>query len=142
MQRLALILVLCVCCCSCHKAPPRKATYPVTGTVLVDGKPADDLAIRCLSATGLLDEKDPTVSAAFTDKDGKFQIATYQKADGVPAGSYVLTFEWGQRNLISAQYGGPDKLNGKYLSAKTSTVTFEVKEGEPKDLGTIQLTTK
>ena len=142
MGRLAVMtLVVCVVCTSCDKGPPRKATFPVTGTVLVDGKPVDQLAIRCISVAGI-DTKDPTESATFTDKDGKFAIATYQAADGVPIGSYVLTFEWGQWNYISMQYGGPDKLKGKYADAKASTTKFEVQEGQPTDLGTIQLTTK
>lgn len=142
MGRLAVMtLVVCVVCTSCDKGPPRKATFPVTGTVLVDGKPVDQLAIRCISVAGI-DTKDPTESATFTDTEGKFQIATYQQGDGVPVGSYVLTFEWGQWNYISMQYGGPDKLKGKYADAETSTTKFEVQEGQPTDLGTIQLTTK
>jgi hypothetical protein len=141
MRRFALILVLCAMCCSCDKGPPRKATFPVTGTVRVDGKPVDQMAIRCISVSGM-DAQDPTESATFTDAEGNFQIATYQKGDGVPVGSYVLTFEWGQWNYISMQYGGPDKLNGKYADPKTSTIKFDVKEGQPTDLGTIELTTK
>jgi hypothetical protein len=136
MRRLALILIVCVACCSCDKPLSRKATFPVTGIVFVDGKPVDQLAIGCVNLAGI-DAKEPTESATFTDKDG-----TYQKGDGVPVGSYVLTFNWGQWNLMSMQYGGPDKLNGKYSDPKTSTIKFDVKEGQPTDLGTIQLTTK
>jgi hypothetical protein len=88
-----------------------------------------------------MNEENPTISSAFTDKQGKFSISTYEQADGVPVGSYVLTFEWGQWNMMSMQYGGPDKLNGKYSDPKTSEVRFEVKAGEPTDLGTIKLTT-
>jgi hypothetical protein len=140
MRRFALVLVLCVVCCSCEKEPPRKATYPVTGTVLVDRQPVDQIAIRCISVAGI-DQKDPTESATFTDAEGKFKISTYKSGDGVPVGSYVLTFQWGQWNLISRQYGG-DKFNGKYADTKTSTIKFDVKEGQPTDLGTIELTTK
>jgi hypothetical protein len=140
MRRLALILVLCLVCCSCKESVSRKATYPVTGTVLIDGKAVDQVAVRCISKTGL-DAADPTESSCFTDKDGKFTIATYEQGDGVPVGSYTLTFQWGERNLFSGTYSG-DKLNGKYSDAKTSKVSFEVKEGVPTDLGTIELSTK
>lgn len=140
MRRLALILALCVVCCSCQKSVNRKATFPVTGAVTVDGKPVEQIAIRCISETGL-DAKDPTESSCFTDSEGKFKISTYQNGDGVPVGRYVLTFQWGQRNLFSGGYGG-DQFNGKYVDPKTSTIKFEVKEGQPTDVGTIALTTK
>ncbi len=142
MRSLALmVLSLCVLSGGCEKGPPRKATFPVTGTVLVDGKPADQVAVRCVPVEGM-DQADPTESAAFTNAEGKFAIATYMKGDGVPVGSYVLTFEWGQWNYISMQHGGPDKLKGKYTNPKTSASTFEVREGQPTDLGTIELKTQ
>ena len=141
MRRLALILIVCAICGACSKVTNRKATYPVTGVLKVDGQPAEMAAVNCLAVQGL-DKADPTVSAAFTNPDGSFQISTYEKGDGVPTGDYVLTVEWGKMNLISMQYGGPDKLNGKYSNAKTSTIKFTVKEGVPTELGTIELTTK
>jgi hypothetical protein len=50
---------------------------------------------------------------------------------------------WGEINLLSAQYGGPDKLNGRYADKEKSDVHFTVKPGdEPLDLGRIELTTK
>ena len=141
MRRLTLMLILCAICGSCDKSDNRKATYPVTGVVRVDGQPVGQLAISCVSATGL-DKANPTVSAAFTDKEGAFKISTYEKGDGVPVGDYVLTVIWGQMNLLSMQYGGPDKLKGKYADPATSTIKFTVKEGVPTDLGTNELTTK
>ncbi len=140
MRRLALVIALCVICCSCKESVQRKATYPVTGIVLVDGQPVEQIAIRCISKTGM-DKADPTESSCFTDKEGKFKIATYQQDDGVPVGSYVLTFQWGERNLFSGQYSG-DKFNGKYSDPATSQFGFDVKEGVPTDLGTIELSTK
>ena len=106
----------------------------------MDGKPVEQMAVRCINVAGI-DTQDPTESSTFTDAEGKFEIATYQSGDGVPVGSYVLTFQWGERNLISFQYGG-DKFNGKYSDPKTSTIKFDVQEGQPTDLGTIELTTK
>jgi hypothetical protein len=140
MRRLALILALCVVCCSCQKSVSRKPTFPVTGAVTVDGKPMEQIAVRCISETGI-DTKDPTESFSFTDKTGKFKISTYQSGDGVPVGKYVLTFQAGKWNLFSHSYDG-DEFNGKYRDPKTSTVKFEVKEGQPTDVGTIPLTTK
>jgi len=127
---------------SCSRGPGnRKATYPVTGEVYVDGKPAGQLAVKCVDLRGI-DEKNPTSSATFTDDAGKFAISTYLSGDGVPEGEYALTFLWGQHNLITASYGGPDKLKSRYTDAKKSEVRFTVVKGKPTNLGRIDLTTK
>ncbi len=142
MKRLIVILSVALFCTSCsNDAIDRKDTFPVTGRVLIDGDPVKDVAVRCLGEAGI-DKKSPTVSSAFTDAEGKFEISTYESGDGVPVGKYVLTFEWGKLNLMSMQYGGPDKLKGKYSNPKTSQHKFEVVAGQPKDLGTLELSTK
>ncbi len=123
------------------KGPQRKETFPVTGEVYVDGQPAAQMAVRCVSVSGL-DTKDPTLSSAFTGKDGKFAISTFEQGDGVPEGEHVLTFEWGQWNFVSGQYGGPDKLKGRYSDPQKSTFRFKVEKGKPTDLGRIDLSTK
>jgi len=140
MRRFALILALCVVCGACKKDMNRVATFPVTGTVLVDGQPVEQLAVRCISLQGM-DKENPTESSTFTDKEGKFSISTYEAGDGVPVGSYVLTFQWGQWNLFSGGYGG-DKFEGKYNDPAKSTFKFDVQEGQPTDVGTIELSTK
>ena len=141
-RQAALIAAWCLLLSSCNKEEAfRKETFPVTGEVYVDGQPAAQLAVECHDVAGI-DKEHPTVSQAYTDESGKFQIATYEAADGVPAGEYVLTFMWGQYNAISASYGGPDKLNDRYTDAETSEERFKVVEGEPTDLGRIELTTK
>ncbi len=137
-----LCVVLCVCLllggCG-RKGPPRKETFPVKGTLLIDGKPVGNVAVRCVSVQKL-DATTPP-SATFTRDDGTFEISTYEKSDGVPEGEYVLTFQWGEHNLISGTYAG-DKLGGRYADAKKSTNRFKVEKGKPVDLGKIELTTK
>ena len=140
--RIALCLALSACCCACSgEGVNRKKTFPVKGRVLVDGQPAENLAVRCVDVKGL-DKENPTTSSSFTDKDGNFQISTYQQGDGVPEGDYVLTFEWGEMNMFTMSYGGPDKLNERYNTAEKSPTKFTVKAGQPTDLGEIKLTTK
>lgn len=127
----------------CGPQSTNKPTYPVVGRVLVDGQPADYLAVNVEPVDGKLDPEQPTVSQAFTDADGRFSLSTYVQGDGVPEGEYVLTFMWGQMNLISMNYGGPDKLKGRYQSAQDSNVRFTVQKSKEKmDLGDIELTTK
>jgi hypothetical protein len=118
---------------------PRVPTTPVVGQILVDGKPADYLAVNFTPQFEL-----PGVvpgSGTFTDKDGKFAISTFETGDGAPPGKYKVTFMWGQINLLNGQYGPPDKLKGRYKKAADSR--HEITVGDEKvDLGTIELTTK
>ena len=137
-----VILLALLGLCSCGKKPGfRKETFPVSGQLYVDGTPVEKVAVTCLDVTGV-DKEHPTISQAYTEKDGTFKISTYESGDGVPAGDYVLTFYWGELNLMSMSYGGPDKLNDRYKDPAGSTVKFSVKKGAPTDLGKIELTTK
>lgn len=127
----------------CGEAPDRKATFPVKGKITVDGQaPGSAIRIECVPVAGL-DTKDPTVSGTECDPEGNFQISTYQQGDGVPPGDYVLTFTWQEFNLMSRQYTGKDKLNGRYADPQSPAAQkISVKAGEPTDLGVVALTTK
>ncbi len=140
----ALAALVCLSLSSCTskvEIPNRKQTFPVTGTLLVDGSPAEDVQVTCNDVNGL-DKENPTTSATNTGSDGTFKISTYMAGDGVPPGEYVLTFFWGQMNFFTKEYVGPDKLNDRYRDPKKAKVRFEVERGKPTDLGTIELTTK
>ncbi|HET6425582.1 MAG TPA: hypothetical protein VFG20_17970 [Planctomycetaceae bacterium] len=144
-MRLALCLGLVFSCgwiLGCAKeGPPRKRTFKVTGVLTVDGQPPNSpLQIQCHDLAGL-DKEMPTLPQAVSQPDGKFEISTYEKGDGIPIGEYVLTVAWHQFNAISMSYGGPDKLNKRYSDAKESTIKFSVID-KPVDLGEIKLTTK
>ena len=84
----------------------------------------------------------PTFSTANTDAEGKFKVSTYESGDGIPEGTYAVTFMWGQVNLMTMSYGGPDKLNDRYSDPETSTFKVTVKRGEPANMGKLLLTTK
>ncbi|HUE69782.1 MAG TPA: hypothetical protein VMP01_02740 [Pirellulaceae bacterium] len=118
-----------------------KPTHPVSGTLFVDGTPAEGVQITLNDLAGI-DKNQPTISQAFTDKEGKFTLSTYEQGDGVPEGEYVLTFLWGQINPLSMQFGGPDKLKERYVDPAKSTFKVKVEKGKPVDLGRIELTTK
>ena len=144
--RAALTLVSAVVafafCQGCsEKMPdgPRVPTFPVVGQILVDGKPPEYLAVSLEPQF----EKPAIIpgSGAFTEKDGTFAIKTFESGDGAPPGKYKVTFMWGTINLLNGQYGGPDKLKGKYRKAAESK--HEVTVSDQKiDLGTIELSTK
>ncbi len=142
LLRCFVFLALVTSSCGEKRDEGRKTTFPVTGRLLVDGKPpGSPVAVRCYPVEGI-DKKQPTVSSAFTANDGAFQISTYESGDGIPEGKYILTFMWGKRNAFTMQYGGPDKLKGRYSNKKKSQIKVTVTAGEPVDLGTIELTTK
>lgn len=137
---LCIGLGICLVLAGCgRKGPPRKETFPVKGTLLIDGKPVGNVAVRCVSVQKL-DATTPP-SSTFTRDDGTFEISTYEKSDGVPEGEYVLTFQWGEMNLITRTMTG-DKLGGRYSDPKQSKFRFKVEKGKPVDLGRIELTTK
>lgn len=126
----------------CSQQETRVPTYPVRGRVTVDGQPPGSaLQIECHPVAGM-DTRNPTISRTETDEAGNFQISTYAAGDGVPAGDYVITATWLTFNLMSRDYTGPDKLNGRYADPKTSELKVTVMPGEETDLGEIKLTTK
>jgi hypothetical protein len=119
----------------------RKETFPVTGTVLVDGQPASLVQVSLHDVKGM-DKQHPTLSSGFTGDDGKFSLTTYEFGDGVPEGEYKVTFMLGQLNMVSMQYGGPDKLNARYSDPEKTEFRVKVEKGKPADMGKIELTTK
>ena len=110
---------------------------------MIDGdEPGSAVKIDCIPISQV--DSDPahfSMSATMTQPDGSFEISTYQSGDGVPDGEYVLTIVWGKLNVMSRSYDGPDKLKDRYSDAKKSQIKFTV-EGQPVDLGDIELTTK
>jgi hypothetical protein len=135
---LSLAAMLCLVGCGGGNNNFKK-TYPVKGRIQVDGKsPESQIAISCVNLAGY-DPQNPTESQCFSNPDGTFEISTYNTGDGVPEGEYALTFLWGQLNVFSMSYGGPDKLGGQYRDPATSPVKFKVVAGKPVDLGTIEL---
>lgn len=142
MLSLLALLVSVVLIVGCAKRDAnRKETYPVTGTVVVDGKPGDGIQVVLNDVKGI-DPNNPSISHTITDPDGKFAISTYEHGDGVPKGEYKLTFFWGAFNPLSMEYGGEDKLKNRYNDPATSTFKINVEKGKPLDLGKIELTTK
>jgi hypothetical protein len=141
-KRFPFTLALCVLLCSCSSRDPNwEETYPVTGEVYVDGQPAAGLQVTCHATEGLGTETG-WVCKGMTDEEGKFEVNTYEKGDGVPEGDYVVTFLWGETNFASMNYGGPDKLKKKYLDPRKSEHKFTAVKGEPVELGRVELKTK
>lgn len=120
----------------------RDPIFKVTGKLLIDGQPQAQVAVTCNRPKDDPPPEGtsaPIVPSGLTDAQGKFSIGTYESADGVPNGTYVLTFAWGQVDMISGRYGG-DRLKGKYKDPQKSEFQATV-NGKPVDLGVIELKT-
>lgn len=124
----------------CHRGPQppkdRWKTSPVTGTVYVDGAPVEGVSVTATPEPG---SEIAFPVSTLTNKDGKFAFSTYFSGDGLPEGTYALTFTLLER-LPSG--GGPDLLKGKYSKVEESNVKFTVQLGKPVDLEPIQLKKK
>jgi hypothetical protein len=138
-------LVVLACCACGSKGPKgmeRDPVFKVTGVILVDGKPEAQISVACVRPKGAqpTGTSAPINPSGTTDPEGNFSIGTYESNDGVPNGEYDLTFAWGQIGLISGRYEG-DRFKGKYKDPAKSEHKVTV-DGEPIDLGTIELSTK
>jgi len=118
-----------------------KQVFEIKGTVMVDGKPAEQIQIALHDKVGP-DNKQPTYPQGYTDASGKIRISTYADGDGAPAGEYNVTFSWQEYNAMSRGFAGPDKLNKKYSDPMTTTTRLTLGAGKPNDMGTVELTTK
>jgi len=115
----------------------RKKCYPVSGKVLVNGKPVKDVLVLFNPR-----EKDPKgrlAPVAMTDENGEFRLATYAAGDGAPAGEYLVTFTWREASgLLKTTFDGPDRLGGRYQDPKQSQFPVTV-EKQPLELPPFQL---
>lgn len=131
------VLLLAVACWGCSKprlGEPRMKTYPVTGVVTVDGEPAAFLEIECHPESDT-ELKRPVI--AVTNTEGRFSIGTYESGDGLPEGSYVLTFKWVEMGIAAV-----DKLKGAYADPQKSDYKVTVVAGETTDIGEIELSSE
>lgn len=135
---LAILGVLCV---GCGKGGP--SLVPVTGSVMVDGKPAE-------GATLIFFPKDASLTlipSAQADASGKFSIITDGK-NGIPTGAYDVTVTWPDPSVKPTESqrmqglieSGPDLLGGKFGKKGASGLKVDIsassKELPPFDLKT------
>lgn len=146
---LACLTVAFVFCCSgCGeeelKGGPRVEVVPVTGKVLVDGKPAKGVIVDFyrVGVAGV-DFAVPNPQG-ITDENGVMTLSTYMSGDGGAPGEYNLVFEMGnQENPITGEVTG-DAFKGKYRDPRKSEHQVTIPEAvgeEPYDIGTIELST-
>lgn len=131
---LCLSMLLLTGCSEPQRGGPRVNTAPVTGTVTVDGQPAAYLQVDCHPDAGS-EIKYPI--STVTDDKGNFVFTTYEANDGLPPGSYTLTFSWPEPGLVPK-----DRLKGAFTNPQKSKQKISVVKEQDNSVGTIALTTK
>jgi hypothetical protein len=129
----ASCLILWGSSCSGNK----DGVYPVRGSVIVDGEPAEHANVLFVP----VDSSDEIPQAsAVVGADGEFQLTTYRQFDGAKPGEYLVRISWAipvDSDVSEPDYG-PELLPKKYLDPKTSglTVLIEAKNNvlEPFEL--------
>ncbi len=113
-----LVLVSLVGCGASMEGPQK---YPVSGTVLINGQPREQVAVQFHhlddSVSGNL--RFPT---AVTDTSGRFELSSTGDRDGAVAGDYVVTFAW----LSSADIDARDLLGGALSKPEASEFRVSV----------------
>lgn len=135
-----LVAVATVIAAGCGgKAPP---IYPITGKVMLGGKPHNRLLMYFRPADGKVTEF--TIAVGETDKDGNLQVRS-SSGEGLAAGEYKVTFS-APVSKAGESFGAsdkPDEQKGAVViervpppyddktSQDTTPVRFTVKAGEP-----------
>lgn len=101
--------------CGGEKGPPR---HPVSGSVLIDGKPQARVLVQLVRAAGSGDAAlgNDAYPSGYTDSDGKFLIGNDEPQPGVIEGDYQLLFMW----MSSGDLDAFDKLKGRYADRARS----------------------
>ena len=105
----------------------RKPTHPVEGKLLVDGQPLAGATVT-LYTYNPKSERYNSVCDGRTDANGRFQVTTYFRFDGAPAGEYTVTVV--KRDKPAAPgAAAKNLLPEKYSTPATTPLKVTVKEG-------------
>lgn len=126
--------------CGCDHARP--VVHPVTGLVLVDGKPAGRARVAFHPNGDAPDAALPR-PVAITEADGTFRLMTFKSGDGAPAGVYAVTVIWPDptHEHDECEDEGPDdQLHGHCADRRNPPLVVTVRPG-PNDF-TLRLSTR
>jgi hypothetical protein len=131
-----------LCCTSCQDG---KTFYPVTGRLMVDGKPGEGVKIVFHPID---DPESSLLPSAVVAADGSFTLKSWLVEErvleeGAPAGKYHVTCVWFPADLsgYGAGQAFPDKLHGKYSNKSNSGLEAHV-QAAPTELPPFELKSK
>ena len=110
------------------------ATYPASGSVFINGKPAEGAVVE-LHAVGEQPDARNSRPWAIVQSDGNYSLSTYEKQDGAPSGSYAITLRWPPS---ANEPTLDDQLSGQYSTAAMSPWKVTIGE-ESNNLPPIEL---
>lgn len=102
------------------------ATYPASGTVLINGLPAANVVVE-LHAVGEQPDSRNSRPWGIVQLDGTYELTTYAKADGAPPGDYALTLRWPSDISTPSHF---DRLSGAFDSVEQAPLRVTI---EPDD---------
>lgn len=132
---LALTCCLFLAGCGDDKGWPK--CYPVSGQVMIDGKPAVRATVTFHPLAPQPDGKSFRAST-FTDEKGTFRLTTFTAGDGAPAGDYTVTVVANFIYKDGDDTSVPDLLGGKYSDPKVTPLKANVATS-PNTLAAFQL---
>lgn len=122
---LGTVLLLAGVLCGCGGRPEYMETdvFPASGQLTVDGTPAYGAMVlfHPVSDVGMTKGNKPFSRVG---EDGRFQVTTYNTADGAPAGEYRVTVVWPEDP--NARGPSPDRLRGRYSQPETSELRAQI----------------
>ena len=106
----------------------KKPTHTVDGKLTIDGKEMTGVTVTFHSFNENT-EKYNSIADGMTDAKGYFQLSTYGRFDGCPAGEYVVTVVKTGKGYYTDETPEKNLLPEKYTNAKTSPLKVTIKEG-------------
>jgi hypothetical protein len=120
---------LCTLVVACAGCAPAHGLYPVTGTVLYQGKPAAGAAVFFQRRGG--DSMSEHLIMGIVQEDGSFTLSCGDLGQGAPPGDYDVLIEW-KRVLHPARSRAqqpPDRLQGRFADPKRPRFHASVQAG-------------
>lgn len=109
----------------CGQESWQAKTYPVTGSVMINGAPAAGVFIRLLATGALPVDKRESVPWGEVGVDGTFTIRTYVKGDGAPVGEYAIALQWPHD---PSAVDTVDRLKGAFSSKENAPVRVVIEK--------------
>jgi len=133
------LAALVFCASGCKEASTtRLPVFPVTGRVVFKDKPLENALVvlhpKAAAGSGVLPAR------ATTDREGNFQLATYDAKDGAIAGEYVITIQHFPLVKKGESFEpGPNSLPPKLAKPETSDLPVVKVADGPVDVGVLKI---
>jgi hypothetical protein len=102
-------------------------TYPVMGTVMLDGKPVAGVTVT-FHRFNQNTERWVNVSDGLTDDAGRYKLSTYERFDGCPAGEFAVTVVKTGKGYYDGEIPEKSLLPEKYASPAQTPLKVTVKD--------------